>query len=45
MPIDSAWLAKKGTLSFVSMTLEMSAAMYSAGKFAFSQAVRYAMSA
>jgi len=40
MPICSAWAAKNGTLSFVSMTEEMSAAMYSAGWFARSQAVR-----
>ena len=31
IPICSAWLTKNGTLSFVSMTEEISAAMYSAG--------------
>ena len=31
MPMLSAWLTKKGTLSFVSITDEISAAMYSAG--------------
>ena len=31
MPISSALATKNGTLSFVSMTDEMSAAMYSAG--------------
>ena len=31
MPIASAWLTKNGTLSFVSMTEEIRAAMYSAG--------------
>ena len=40
MPISSQRAAKNGTLSFVSMTEEISAAMYSAGWLAFSQAVR-----
>ena len=31
IPIASAWLTKNGTLSFVSITEEISAAMYSAG--------------
>ncbi len=31
IPIASAWLTKNGTLSFVSMTELISAAMYSAG--------------
>ncbi len=31
MPISSAWATKNGTLSLVSMTEEISAAMYSAG--------------
>ena len=31
MPMLSAWLTKNGTLSLVSMTEEISAAMYSAG--------------
>ena len=43
IPICSACVAKNGTLSFVDMTELISAAMYSAGKFAFSQAVRYAI--
>ncbi len=31
MPICSAWATKNGTLSFVSITDEIRAAMYSAG--------------
>ena len=31
IPIASVWLTKNGTLSLVSMTEEISAAMYSAG--------------
>ena len=31
IPMLSAWLTKNGTLSFVSITEEISAAMYSAG--------------
>ena len=31
MPIASVWLTKNGTLSLVSMTEEIRAAMYSAG--------------
>ena len=31
IPIASAWATKNGTLSFVSMTEEISAAMYSDG--------------
>jgi hypothetical protein len=38
-------LTYSGTRSFVFMTDEISAAMYSHGWFAFSHAVRYAMSA
>ena len=45
MPISSQRETKNGTLSFVDMTDEMTAAMYSAGWFAFSHAVRYAISA
>ena len=45
MPISSQRATKKGTLSLVAITEEISAAMYSAGWFAFSHAVRYAISA
>ena len=45
MPISSQRETKKGTLSLVCMTDEISAAMYSAGWFALSHAVRYAMRA
>ena len=40
MPISSQRATKNGTLSFVDITDEISAAMYSAGWLAFSQAVR-----
>ena len=40
MPISSQQETKNGTLSLVDITEEMSAAMYSAGWLAFSQAVR-----
>jgi len=40
MPISAQRLTKNGTLSFVDMTDEITAAMYSAGKFALRYAVR-----
>jgi len=40
IPMSSQRATKNGTLSFVDITDEISAAMYSAGKLAFSQAVR-----
>ena len=40
IPISSQRATKNGTLSLVDITEEISAAMYSAGWLAFSQAVR-----